>query len=79
MSVDLQTDAREQAKVAEKERMMPGAEIFIRALLDEGVDLAMVARQVGHSNVQTTARYERRDQAALQGGVLRLDVPFDGE
>jgi integrase len=49
---------------------------FISELLDEGVDLAMVARQVGHSNVQTTARYDRRDQSAQQRGVLRLDVPF---
>ena len=49
---------------------------FISELLDDGVDLATVARQVGHSNVQTTARYDRRDQKTQQRGVLRLDVPF---
>ena len=51
---------------------------FISELLDDGVDIATIARQVGHSNVQTTARYDRRDQTAQQRGVLRLDVPFDG-
>jgi len=49
---------------------------FISKILDEGVDLATVARQVGHSNVQTTARYDRRDDHAQQRGVLKLDVPF---
>jgi len=49
---------------------------FISSLLDDGVDIATVARQVGHSNVQTTARYDRRDQKTQQRGVLRLDVPF---
>ncbi len=38
MSVDLQTDAREKAVAAKTDQVMPGAEIFIRALLDEGVD-----------------------------------------
>jgi len=51
---------------------------FISELLDDGVDIATIARQVGHSNIQTTARYDRRDQTAQQRGVLRLDVPFDG-
>lgn len=48
----------------------------ISDLLDSGVDLATVSRQVGHSNVQTTARYDRRDGAAQQRGVLKLEVPF---
>jgi site-specific recombinase XerD len=52
---------------------------FIAELLDEGVDLATVARQVGHANVQTTARYDRRDDTAQQRGILRLDVPFTTE
>jgi len=29
----------------------------ISDLLDEGVDLVVIARQVGHSSVQTTAAY----------------------
>lgn len=52
---------------------------FVSELLDDGVDLATVAKQVGHFNVQTTARYDRRDQAAQQRGVLRLDVPFGAQ
>jgi site-specific recombinase XerD len=49
---------------------------FIGELLDDGVDISTVARQVGHSNVQTTARYDRRDEKTQQRGVLRLEVPF---
>ncbi len=49
---------------------------FISELLDDGVDIATVAKQVGHSNVQTTARYDRRDQKTQQRAVLRLEVPF---
>ena len=51
---------------------------FISDLLDEGVDLATVARQVGHSNVQTTARYDRRQERALRDAAACLDVPIDG-
>jgi site-specific recombinase XerD len=48
----------------------------ISDLLDEGVDLAVIARQVGHSNVQTTARYDRRGRRAQRVAAERLDVPF---
>lgn len=51
---------------------------FISELLDQGVDLVTVARQVGHSNVQTTARYDRRDDETQRHSVQRLDVPFSG-
>lgn len=51
---------------------------FISDLLDEGVDLATVSRQVGHSSVQTTARYDRRKDRALREAAERLDVPIDG-
>lgn len=51
---------------------------FISDLLDEGVDLATVSRQVGHSSVQTTARYDRRKDRALRDAAERLDVPVDG-
>lgn len=50
----------------------------ISDLLDEGVDLAVIARQVGHANVQTTARYDRRDQRAQKSAARRLRVPFGG-
>ena len=47
----------------------------ISDLLDEGADIAVIARQVGHSNVQTTARYDRRDRRAQRDAARRLDVP----
>lgn len=50
---------------------------FISDLLDEGVGLATVARQVGHSNVQTTARYDRREERALRDAAACLEVPID--
>ncbi len=50
---------------------------FISDLLDEGVDLATVARQVGHANVQTTARYDRRKERVLKEAAERLDVPVE--
>jgi integrase/recombinase XerC len=49
----------------------------ISDLLDEGGDLAVIARQVGHSNVQTTARYDRRGRRAQRIDAERLDVPFE--
>lgn len=48
----------------------------ISDLLDEGVDLVVIARQVGHSNVQTTARYDRRGGRAQRTAADRLVVPF---
>ncbi|MCP5057730.1 MAG: tyrosine-type recombinase/integrase [bacterium] len=48
----------------------------ISDLLDEGVDLAVIARQVGHSNVQTTAKYDRRSHRAQRTAADRLDVPY---
>ena len=49
---------------------------FISELLDKGVDITTVARQVGHSNGQTTARYDRRDSDAQRDVVMQLNVPF---
>jgi integrase len=37
---------------------------FISDLLDKGVDVATVAKLAGHSNPQTTLRYDRREKAA---------------
>jgi len=48
---------------------------YISDLLDEGVDLVVAARQVGHSNVQTTARYDRRTERAQEDAAARLRLP----
>lgn len=73
-------------RVVGKRHQLAGVEEFtphdlrrshISDLLDEGVDLATVARQVGHSNVQTTARYDRRTERALKEAAKRVRVPFE--
>jgi len=51
---------------------------FISELLDDGIDLSTVAKQVGHSNVQTTARYDRRGTQAQMRAATRMKVPFKG-
>jgi integrase len=48
----------------------------ISDLLDEGVDLAVIARQVGHSSVETTARCDRRGGRAQRDAAERLTAPF---
>lgn len=72
-------------RVVEKRHMQAGIAGFtphdlrrsnISDLLDEGVDLSVIARQVGHSNVQTTARYDRRGLRAQRSAAERLKVPF---
>ena len=48
----------------------------ISDLLDKGADLATVAGIVGHSNVQTTARYDRRPEQARAKAQGLLHVPY---
>lgn len=45
-------------------------------LLDAGIDLALVSRLVGHSNVQTTAKYDRRPEEAKRKAASVLHVPY---
>lgn len=48
---------------------------YVSTLLDEGVDIATVQKLAGHASVQTTARYDRRGEAAMRRAVGRLRVP----
>lgn len=44
-------------------------------LLDVGVDLALVQRLAGHSDIATTAKYDLRGERAVKAAVERLPVP----
>jgi len=45
-------------------------------LLDAGVDLATVSRDLGHSSPATSMRYDRRGDRALTQAARALHVPF---
>jgi len=49
---------------------------FVSRLLDSGVDIAIVAKMAGHSNIQTTARYDRRPEEAKQRAAKLLQIPY---
>lgn len=50
---------------------------FVSKLLNAGVDIAIVAKMAGHSNIQTTARYDRRPEEAKQRAAQLLQIPYN--
>lgn len=49
---------------------------FVSRLLDAGVDIAIVAKMADHSNIQTTARYDRRTDLVKQRAARLLKISY---
>ncbi len=45
-------------------------------LLDAGVDIATVARMMGHADVKTTKRYDRRPERVKQAAAGKVRLPY---
>jgi len=52
---------------------------FVSNLLDAGVDIATEAKMAGHSNIQTTAHYDRKPEDAKKSAAQFLNIPYSSQ
>lgn len=65
------------AKKAELTNIEPHSfrRTYIGELLDAGVDIATIAQNVGHANINTTSRYDRRGERAQIESAKKVTLP----
>ena len=51
---------------------------FVSSALEAGADLALVQALAGHASPTTTARYDRRPEAARAAAARLVHVPYAG-
>lgn len=75
-------------KILEKRREQANVEYFsphdirrtfITTMLDHGVDIATVAKMAGHAQIQTTMRYDRRNEKAKQEAAKLLHIKYGSD